>query len=754
MPRSSPSGPGPFRSLFSDDDEPDRPARRGGCFRAILLLVGAVAVLALLSSVGIGIYYGIQALSYDMDQVKEVPERTIVYDRSGKEMGHVSGHGENRLVVPASEVSPHFVNALLAREDSRFFDHGGIDYMGLGRAVIANLKSGEMDQGASTLTMQLARNSFELREKSIQRKLLEVAIAQRIERNYTKQEILGFYMNRIYFGAGLYGIERASQGFFMKPASDLTAGEGAMLAGIIRGPSLLNPFRSIDDAKATRDEVLARMIAEGTITEAEAQSARNEEIVLRPPDQRLATGTYILQTVFDLLETFLQDPEDVKLGGLRIHTTIDSGIQTAAEKALDSHLASIESRSGYRHPKRSAHQKGQATRYLQGAVVTLDNSNGAVRALVGGRDFGESSFNRAYQSRRQVGSTFKPFVYAVAMDRGGLQPGVYVSDDGIRIDTGEGPAWSPRNSDGAFTGLQPAAVGLIKSRNTMTVRVGQIAGLGNVRSLASALKMGEIPNSPVVYLGAFEASPYTLTSAYQTLSSGGTHLTTYLIDRIERRDGAVLFQHDPTGTKIFPESVSWVTTDMLGKVIEEGTGRGARSVGYTAPCYGKTGTTNDYRDAWFVGYTDKLTTGVWVGLDQPATIMDRGYGSTLALPIWTETMKAAEENGFAASPIPAPAGTTETILCRECGLIGSNRTRHPYSMPLPPDMRPQGTCRGHGIGLFSNRNGEPQAFPVPGFPGMPDAEGFPPPRNPAAENSGPAGAFRRLGRFLFGGGSR
>jgi len=359
----------PFRSLYSDDevdpvtpDDPASPRPKKGYFRIFSSLFIAVAILGILAACAAGIYYNVKAYTFDMDRLQEVPERTLVYDRKGELLGHLSGHGENRLRVDSSEVSENFINALLAREDSRFFSHKGVDYRGVGRAMIANLKSGGMDQGASTLTMQLARNAFEMREKSINRKLMEVALAQRIERNHEKSEILTFYMNRIYFGAGLYGIERASQGFFMKPASDLTLGEGAMLAGIIRGPSLLNPFRSLESAKDTRDEVLARMIAEGSITKAEAEAAKVESIALRPPDQRLATGSYILQTVFDLLETRLADPEDIKLGGFRVYTTIDSDLQAAAEKALDGHLTRIESRSGFPHPKKSAHKIGQATR--------------------------------------------------------------------------------------------------------------------------------------------------------------------------------------------------------------------------------------------------------------------------------------------------------------------------------------------------------------------------------------------------------
>jgi len=736
--------PGPFASLFASTENTRKP-RKGGFLRGFARLVVVGTLLVGIVAIAGALFYGVKALTFDLDKLREVPERTIVYDRLGNELGHVSGHGANRRVVAASEVSPHFIEALLAREDSRFYDHGGVDYRGVARAVVRNLKARDMEQGASTLTMQLARNTFEMREKSLHRKLLEVAIAQRIERRFSKDEILGFYVNRIYFGSGLYGIERASQGFFMKPASDLSPGEGAILAGIIRGPSLLNPFRSLENAQDTRDEVLDRMVADGRITPEEKTAAQNEKIELRPPDKRLATGSYTLQTVFDLLNDYLEEPV-IKTGGLRIYTTIDPSLQETAENALDGHLTKIESRSGFSHPSRKSHRKGNATRYLQGAVISLDNRSGAIRAMVGGRNFGDSSFNRVYQAQRQVGSTFKPFVYAVAMHRSGLLPGAYVSDDPIRLSVGNGPVWSPKNSDGTFSGLQPAAIGLIRSRNTMSVRVGQIAGLDQVRDMAKALKFGDIPSSPVVFLGAFETTPMTITSAYSTFPAGGVNYAPFLIEKIENRNSEIMYQRAPKGLSIFPDSVSWVTSDILGKVMDEGTGRAARSAGYEAPAYGKTGTTNDYKDAWFVGFSDKITTGVWVGLDQPRTIMNRGYGSTLALPIWTEVMKEAEKGEFAASAIPAPEGTQPTTLCRECGLLRGNRTRHPYQMNLPADMRPRATCRGHGMGLFTNRNGLPQAFPVPG-----DRLPQIPPPNTRDGESGVGRAIRGIGRWIFGG---
>ncbi len=737
-----------------------KPSRLRPWIKRIFVFCLIIAGIGLACLAAIFFYYQAKARSYDLAELKKVPERTLVYDHKKELVGHVSGHGENRLVVSIDQVSPFYIQALLAREDARFYEHGGIDYLGILRAALRNIRVGEMDQGASTITMQLARNSFGLREKSIARKLLETAIARRIEKEYSKDEILAFYVNRVYFGSGLYGIERASQGYFMKPAKDLTLSESAILAGVIRGPSLLNPFRSEESAKDIREEVVDRLVAEQLVTADQATAAKAEPLTLRPPSQRLATGSYVLEAVDELLNAFLIE-EDIKRGGLRIFTTIDNQLQKKAISALDSHLTGIESRSGFAHPRKANHQKGQNTRYLQGAVVTLDNKNGAIRALVGGRDFNDSTYNRAYRAERQIGSSFKPFVYSVATHRRGILPGVFISDDPLALRVDGGPVWRPKNSDGKFTGLQAAAIGLIRSRNTMSIRMGAFAGLDQVRDLAKALKFGDIPESPVVNLGGFDSSPMTVTSAYSTLAAKGTNHMPYLIEKIVNSEGVLLYENQQRSRNLFPESVAWVTSDVLGKVMDEGTGKRARSLGYTAPAYGKTGTTNDYRDAWFLGYTDKLTTGVWVGLDTPKKIMDRGYGSTLALPVWTEVMKEAETLGWKAQKIAPPAGTEMTAMCRECGNLASNKTLYGYQMPVPPDLRPTATCRGINNGLFGlNRNRPPIAFPGDGsdpYPAQvssqPQQQAQAPPPRPQQRRQAPQenrGILGGLGRLIFG----
>jgi len=658
----------------------------------IPLLLGLTAIGAVFG------YYGLQAAKFDMNQLRDMPERTLIFDRNNKPLGYVFGHGENRNVVKLDQVSKDFVKALLAREDNGFYWHGGIDWKAVARAAWVNSQSDEIEQGASTLTMQLARNSFGMQERTFDRKFIEAALAQRIENEFSKDEILELYMNRIYFGSGLYGVERAAQGYFMKPAKDLTLSESALLAGLIRGPSRLNPFRNLQSALDVRDETLNRMVSVGKITRAQADAARNETIALRPEDKRQAASNFVAQAVQRELDLLL-DPKVVKKGGLKVHVTIDADLQQRSQEALADGLANVEKLPGYKHPTPATSQnRGDEafSDYLQGALVVLDNQTGGTLALLGGRDYADTKFNRAWDAKRQAGSTFKSFVFATAFAKGML-PGAYESDGPISLPGGNGHAWTPANSDGQDLGIQPAKVGLVRSRNTMSIRTGLRAGLDSVRETAALAGFGDaLPESPVLFLGAFETNPVTLTSAYTVFPNQGIRKRPYLIERIEDHEGKELYRNQVVQYRVLPESAAWMTSEVLGEVITEGTAASARGMGFDAPAGGKTGTTDDYRDAWFVGFTDKVTCGVWVGFDQPKTIVGRGYGSKLALPVWVDVMKFADEHGYAPGPLPAPADLQPVEICRHCSQRASLSTSARYTMMLPTDAIPAGTCPGHG----------------------------------------------------------
>lgn len=615
-------------------------------------------LLACTAAIAVCAVYGAWAGFYDMGQLKVMPQRTAIYDCNGKAFSRRAG--EDRILVPLAKVSPRFVDALLAREDARFRSHFGLDPVGIARAIFRNLTHLRAREGASTLTQQLARNSFDLGGRNLHRKLLEAFVSLRIERAFTKDEILECYVNRIYYGAGVYGVETASRAYFNKPSADLTLGEAAVLAGLIRSPSRFSPFRNPQAALRERDTVLDRMAAVGKITAAEAARAKAQPVAFASTRPPTAGDGYAMGLIEEALSLNL-DSDQLAAGGLRVYTTLDPALQKVAEAALDAELTKVEERPGYAHPKRAdfgGRTDGLVkTPYLQGAALVLDNATGGIRAIVGGRNYAESTYNRVY-ARRQIGSTFKPFVYAAAYASGSVTPSMPVSDDPIRRrEIAGAPNWQPGNSDGTFRGMLPAEEGLVLSRNTMSVRVGNLAGLDAVRGLAAAAGLGDLPAFPSVYLGSFECSLRDLVSAYTIFPNGGVRRQPFLITRVEDARGKVIFQAAAQERRALSSAVSWMITGGLQKVMERGTGASANFPGTAA---GKTGTTNDYRDAWFVGYTRTLTCGVWVGLDDPAPIMPHGYGAALALPVWCDVMNAAADRyasrGFA---LPESAANEE-----------------------------------------------------------------------------------------------
>ena len=605
---------------------------------ALLLIAGIVCVV-----------YGVWASTFDLTQVDNIPERSAVYDMDGKFYARLAG--ENRVVVHLEDVSDYFVKALLAREDSRFYTHHGIDPIGISRAMVRNILHGHISEGGSTLTQQLALNTFlgGIHTRSFQRKLLEAFLAIRIEQNFTKKQILEAYMNRIYFGQGVYGIETASQAYFGKHAKALSLTQAATLVALIRSPVHYSPFDHYKRAINQRNEVLDRMVDLKMITQAQSDAAKRDSLALakKPPG---AQENYAMDAIRREVDTLLNS-DQAEEGGLHVYTTIDPHMQAVAQVAVDAQLQKVEQRPGYRHPIR-AQYAGQsldadsATPYLQGALVLIDNRSGGICALVGGRDYTESRFNRALFSKRQMGSTFKPFVYAAAFSRG-LQPDSLIDDGPIR--NGELRSvsnWHPENSDGAYRAPMPAEEGLIQSRNTMSVRVGDFAGIGNIQRLATAAGLADIPSQPSIYLGAFGETLRDVTAAYTVFPNQGERKQAYIVERIDDADGQVLYRAAHLTANAMSPGLTNEMTSVMQAVIQHGTAAGARALGWTRPAAGKTGTTNDYKDAWFVGYTRSLTCGVWVGFDKPQTIAPHGYGAALALPIWVQVMNSAPPNRY------------------------------------------------------------------------------------------------------------
>lgn len=664
------------------------------------------SLLATVTVAVVIVIYSQMAKKYDLTQLGQMPERTMVMDAQGELLGRM--HGENRIVVPFSQVSPHFIKALLAREDSRFYQHSGIDYVGVARAFVRNIKDRRVVQGASTITMQLARNSYpDLNDRSFHRKLLEMMLARRIERAWSKDQILEHYVNRIFFGTGLYGIQRASQVYFGKHASQLTLSEGAMIAGIIRSPVRFSPFRNFDGAVKERDDVLKRMLQTKVITAEEELAARYGDIALRAQPLFQSQGDYALDAVKRDLDRLLEVHE-IEDGGLLVYTTLSKELQTTAEASVEKRLSAVEKLPGYKHPTKAAFdptfdgtQELTSTPYLQGALMIMDNATGGILALVGGRDYRQSKYNRATLGQRQIGSTVKPFVYAAAVASGFL-PGSFIDDAPLQPGEIEGAdaGWNPQNSDGKFLGQQTLTAGLVQSRNTMTIRVGNFAGLDRVLNLLGNAGIGEhAERTPQVFIGNLGGNPKELTSAFSIFPNEGIRRRPFLIDRITDKAGNILYSTGVIEVEVTTPSVAHVMRRILGQVMDKGTAASVRSQhGFKEPGGGKTGTTNDYKDAWFAGYTDRVTCGVWVGLDKPQTIIDEGYGSRLAIPIWADVVKKAVELGYIPPGPRTEPPLTKVALCRLSSQLASpdcQATGTAYEDDLPFDLIPQNFCTSH-----------------------------------------------------------
>ena len=648
--------------------------------------------------------------SFDLAELDNIPAISEVFDYAG--MRYSKLEGQVRYVVPLSQISPNFINALLAREDSRFYKHRGVDFTGIARAAVRNVNAGNVKEGASTITQQLARNTFDLGDDRWRKKFVEALLALRIEKNLSKEKILEAYANRIYYGLGLYGVETASRACFGKSANELTLSEAAILAGLIRSPNRLTPLGDSRTALAERDQVLGRMEELKMITPEEAKAARAEPIpltkILLPSTQE----NYAMDAVMRDLAILL--PKDIiDRGGLKIYTTIDPRLQMIAEEAVESKLAQLESSKEWPHPTRvpvttadphANAEKPTESPYVQGALMAIDNETGGIRAIVGGRDFKESPYNRAWLAKRQVGSTFKPFVYAAAFSKG-MGPGMLVDDSPIREgDIAGVTSWSPRNSDGENEGLQPAALGLIRSRNTMTVRVGEFATRAEVRALALKAGLEKVPDIPAIYLGAFETTLKDLTAAYTMFPNNGVRRQPYIIESIQDRYGKTIYKATRAELRCINPDVNYVMNELLRDVIRKGTATAATSFGLTVPAAGKTGTTDDYKDAWFIGYTTRLTCGVWVGMDRPERIADRGYGSKLALPIWVDFIQNASAWKYIAQNFTVPGNLQTVELCRTSGALANPEckfARTTYRAQLPQNMIPRNQCPDH-TGLLAS----------------------------------------------------
>jgi penicillin-binding protein 1A len=583
-------------------------------------------------------------------RIGDVEWSTIVFDAAGRAATTLSA--ERRIEVPLERVSTDFLRALVAIEDRRFYVHGAVDPRRMAAAAMANLTRGRAAQGASTLTQQLARASFLTPRKTLRRKLQEMILAARIERQYSKARILELYVNRVYFGAGLWGVEAASLGYFGTHASSVTLAEAALLAGLVQSPSSDAPTVDPDRALRRRALVLQAMFETGAIDRRTLDATSRVPLRLTDAHREPLGGYFFEEVRKSLVERY--GSETAYTGGLRVYSTIDLRMQAAADAAVASSLLAIDQR-------RSRGQvASRETDPLQAALIAIDPRTGEVRALVGGRRFSASQFDRAMQAYRQPGSAFKPFVYAAALESG--YTGTTVID---RLDeplAARDGAWLPDDEHSDATSLDVRSALRISS-NRAAVRVLDEIGVDRIVRYARAFGMDRLPAVPSLALGSGEVTLATLTAAYAAFANGGLLRKPLLIRHVDGANGERLMTATSPASRAITRTTAYLMSDMLADVINSGTGARARSLGFTLPAAGKTGTTNGFNDAWFVGYTPTLVAGVWVGFDTPHTIMRNGFAADVAVPLWTAFMTAATRGDAPAwftSPEDAPVAAEKT----------------------------------------------------------------------------------------------
>ncbi len=751
-----------------EEEKDAQPQPRKWVRKLLLWILAIGVVLAAAGAVGLtGLYFYISEGLPKIENLAEYrpPTITEVFAEDGEKIAEL--YKERRIVMPLEEMPQMLVDAFIAAEDARFWEHQGIDYQGIIRAFFKNIEAGTIVQGGSTITQQVTKSFFLSPERSYRRKLKEAILAYRISKVFTKEDVLYLYLNQIYLGHGAYGVESAAQNYFDKSARDLTLAECAVLAGLPQAPSRYSPYRFPDRALQRKQYVLRRMADEGYITEALAEAAAAEPLQIEERHNWFAEKVpYYTEHVRQYVEK-KYGPERLYNDGLRIHTSVNVATQIAGREAIEKGLRELDKRQGYRGPLRKidladletvleelkpessteavagailtgvvtkvddqektvavqtplvagvialkdmdwARRPDPEVRYgvvsisrpgkvlkpgdvidvrlieplpegedwqlaleqepkAQSALICIEAGTGLVRAMVGGRGFSESQFNRAIQSRRQPGSAFKPVIYAAAVDKGYTTASVVFDSPIVFEDTEREMVWKPRNYSKRFYGQTLVRNALARSLNVVTVKILKDIGIDYAIDYARRLGIESNMNRDLsIALGSSGVSLLELVNAYSVFANLGYHITPVFVTRIEDRDGNVLEETLPEKEKVIEQTSAFIVTSMLESVVKEGTGQRVKALG--RPAAGKTGTTNNLYDAWFVGYTPDYIAGVWVGFDEEGPLGRGETGSRAASPIWLEFMQRAHE-GKPAGDFDVPEGIVFTRIDAETGLL-------------------------------------------------------------------------------------
>ena len=657
-----------------------------------VILSGALALLALAAAYSTTCGFA-TCPSAESIQAFRPSEGSRVLDRKGRPLGRLTY--VRRVNVPLEDVPKHVRAAFVAVEDRRFYYHNGVDWRSAIRAALRNIRSLGVQEGFSTITMQVVRNAFVPHlagERSLRRKLIEISLARRLEKSLTKQQILELYLNVIYLGNGVYGIEAASRDLFGKSVDKLTIAEAATLAALPKGPTSYAPRRHPERARARRNLVLGLMAQEGYITAAEAEEARRSRLRVASKEWHPAVDrSQALDPIRAAVDSILGDRAD-ELGDVVVRTSIDAPAQAAAERAVTQRAAAIE--------RDAEAATGRSEAKVQGAMVALDPRTGEIRALVGGMRYERGSFNRALAAHRQPGSAFKPFVYAAAI-AGGMTPVTLVDDVPIQIELPDGTLWEPDNFGGEYSGRVTLRRALMRSANAAAVRVAQEAGYGRVIGAARAAGIrSPLQEVPALALGAFEVTPLELIAAYAPFANGGWRVQPSLVRRIERTDGTLVWTADSAPrVHVMDEASAFQVTSMMQSVVDNGTGFEVRRLGIRGPVAGKTGTTNDGNDVWFVGFTPTVVAGFWFGYDVPRTLGWGASGGRLAAPAWVEFYRRAwkDDDGKGWTP---PAGMISRTVDALNGELANEYCPVTQREWFKPGTEPTEFCSDHNESVW------------------------------------------------------
>ena len=673
------------------------PGRRR--LRRLALIVG-LALLVVVSTGAAAVLWAFTVLHRSLPSVTALEtiqplQGTQVFDENDEPISEYQV--ERRIFVPLPSIPRALRDALIATEDKRFYSHFGLDPIGILRALYQNYRRGRFAEGGSTITQQLTKVLFLTPDKSLERKLKEAVLALELERRYSKDRILEMYLNQVYFGQGAYGVEAAARTYFGKPVSDLELGEAALLAGLPRAPSAYSPFDHPAAAKRRRDVVLNRMVDAGLLKPADAKRIAASDLGLLPPERRRTSGQYFLDYVQQALEAKF-GADMVFKGGLHAYTSLSPSMQLMAEQSLRDGLRAVEARSS-----------GPGTDHPEGAILTMDPPTGYIKAMVGGFDFFRSEFNRAVAARRQPGSAFKPFVYVAAVEAG-FTPATVIDDSPVTYPLGRnGKPWKPDNYDRKFRGPTTLQQAVEESINVVTVKLQERIGVDRTIRVARRVGISSPLNADLTLaLGTSDLSLLELTSAYSALANQGVWVEPTAIRYVTDAQGKLLFEGVPQGTEAMAPAVAYVITHMLEGVVERGTGQGANVLGRAIAA--KTGTSNDYSNAWFIGFTPHVVTGVWVGYDRPRSLGRDETGSRVAVPIWTSYMSKVLTH-TAKEDFPVPDGVTVVLVDED----PSGECLRPVPMAFLIGTEPAVTCAGLG----QRRERSPQAQAGAGLGALP-----------------------------------